>query len=198
MVIRTLFGWGKQAKAREILKEKANERASGTRAGEMTEISEEERPEYSPEEHREIDPIWAEPLAENEPSGKEIGEHIDSFFEKHPVEHVRTLAFYCLRYGYDLPAEKARKYADIVAANKHLLYGGFQTPDVYHKLVDDAKRMKQGVRERNWVKIVLDNPSKYRDIFERFRRKPPGGVEFMTEEEWARRPQRRRSGPSTI
>ena len=157
-----------------------------------------ERPEYSAEEQKELALIWADPIKSKDPNGDELGSHVDSFFEKHPVEHVRTLAFYCLRYGYDLPVKKAREYADIVAANKHLLYGGFQSPEVHERLLDDAKKIKQGVRERNWVKIVLDNPSKYRDIFERFRRKPPGGVEFMSEEEWTHRPNRRRSGPSTI
>jgi hypothetical protein len=187
MVIRNLI-----ALANRMLT-KPEERVTAEREREGVAELEGERPEYSPEERREIAPIWAESISGNEPAGKEIGQHIDAFFEKRPAEHVRRLAFYCLKYGFDLPVERARKYADIVAANKHLLYGGFQSPEIYRRIIDDARKMKQGVRERNWVNIVLDNPAKYRDIFERFRRRPPGVNEFLSEEEW-QRPPRRGSG----
>jgi len=162
----------------------------------MAEEAARDRPEYSPEEQKEIVPIWAEPIAGNEPNLNELDQHIDTFFEKHP-EHIRTLAYYCFKYGFDLPVDKAKKYAEIVATNKGYLYHGFQSPEVFNTLIADAKRMKQGVRERNWVKIVLDNPAKYKKIFEKFRQRPPGVVEFMTEQEW-NHPPKRRSGPSSV
>ena len=177
------------AKARKLEQEKAQRKAAEAAAKE-----EAERPPYTPEEEREIQSLYTPDFTEREPHSSVITMHVNEFFEKRPPEHVKKFAYYCLRHGFNFSADKARKLAEIVAANKVFLRGGFMSSSVSNQISDDVARMKEGTSGRNLVRVVLNNPAKYRQIFEVFYKRPPGGTPLFTREEWESMPPRRGSG----
>ena len=189
MVIRNLI-----ALANRMLT-KPEERVTAEREREGVAELEGERPLYTEADRSRIREIWSESLRGKIPDYNVVSSHIDSFFQSRSTEDVKTFAYYCLKHGFGLETDRARKIAEIVAANKKFFRGGVGRDDVINNISSDAKKIPEGP-ERNWVNIVLENPEKYRAIFSVFRRKPSGVDEFLTEEEW-QRPPRRPPTPTT-
>jgi hypothetical protein len=200
MVIRIIEGLLRIRRVQEKMQKPEGSAAAERRKKEgapvwKSEELERARPLYTEADRSRIREIWSESLRGKIPDYNVVSSHIDSFFQSRSTEDVKTFAYYCLKHGFGLETDRARKIAEIVAANKKFFRGGVGRDDVINNISSDAKKIPEGP-ERNWVNIVLENPEKYRAIFAVFRRKPSGVDEFLTEEEW-QRPPRRPPTPTT-
>jgi len=157
-----------------------------------------ERPSYSPEEEREIQQLWSEPIAEKEIEELTITSNINQYIDSCKPEKLKAFAYHFLKQGFELKNERAIQLAEIVAQNRDRLKGGFYNTRIRQPIIAHLAN-RQG-SERNVAAVVLSQPKKFVDVFENFFKRPPGGKPFLSPEEWehGKMPLKRRSGPSTI